>query len=190
MKATQKLHELGQSVWLDNITRDLLTSGTLRRYIDDLSLTGLTSNPTIFDQAIKNSSDYDSAIRGKLKEGKVRRGAVLRAGDRRSGAGRRPVPPDLGPHQRRRRLGLARSLAASRSRHGQHHRGCQGAACASETPQPLHQDTRHQGGVARHRGVDLRRRARERDPAVQPRALRRRGRSISSRHRAAHCRRS
>jgi transaldolase len=46
MKATQKLHELGQSIWLDNITRDLLTSGTLRRYIDDLSLTGLTSNPT------------------------------------------------------------------------------------------------------------------------------------------------
>src|SRR6478752_3122992 len=70
MKATQKLHELGQSVWLDNITRDLLTSGTLRRYIDELSLTGLTSNPTIFDQAIKSSSDYDSAIRGKLKEGK------------------------------------------------------------------------------------------------------------------------
>jgi transaldolase len=70
MKATQKLHELGQSVWLDNITRDLLTSGTLRRYIDELSLTGLTSNPTIFDQAIKSSSDYDSVIRGKLKEGK------------------------------------------------------------------------------------------------------------------------
>ena len=68
MKATQKLHELGQSVWLDNITRGLLTSGTLRRYIDELSLTGLTSNPTIFDQAIKSSSDYDSAIRSKLEE--------------------------------------------------------------------------------------------------------------------------
>src|SRR6266480_4972434 len=70
MKATQKLHELGQSVWLDKISRDLLTSGTLRRYIDDLSLTGLTSNPTIFDQAIKNSSHYDSTIRSKLNEGK------------------------------------------------------------------------------------------------------------------------
>ena len=70
MKATQKLHELGQSVWLDNITRDLLTSGTLRRYIADWSLTGLTSNPTIFDHAIKNSSHYDSAIRRKLAEGK------------------------------------------------------------------------------------------------------------------------
>jgi transaldolase len=70
VKATQKLHELGQSVWLDNITRGLLTSGTLKRYINDLSLTGLTSNPTIFDQAIKNSSGYDSEIRSKLKEGK------------------------------------------------------------------------------------------------------------------------
>src|SRR6201993_4483637 len=70
MKATQKLHELGQSVWLDNITRDLLTSGTLRRYIADLCLTGLTSNPTIFDHAIKSSSSYDSSIRSKLKEGK------------------------------------------------------------------------------------------------------------------------
>jgi transaldolase len=70
MKATQKLHELGQSVWLDNVTRDLLSSGTLKRYINDLSLTGLTSNPTIFDQAIKNSSAYDSAIREKLNGGK------------------------------------------------------------------------------------------------------------------------
>jgi transaldolase len=70
MKATQKLHDLGQSLWLDNITRDLLTSGTLRRYIDELSVTGLTSNPTIFDHAIKNSTAYDGAIRKKLQEGK------------------------------------------------------------------------------------------------------------------------
>ena len=70
MKATQQLHELGQSLWLDNITRDLLDSGTLRRYIDELSVTGLTSNPTIFDHAIKNSTDYDSDIRAKLKAGK------------------------------------------------------------------------------------------------------------------------
>jgi len=70
MKATQALHDLGQSLWLDNITRNLLSSGTLRRYIDELSVTGLTSNPTIFDHAIKNSNDYDAAIRKKLKEGK------------------------------------------------------------------------------------------------------------------------
>ena len=70
MKATQKLHAMGQSLWLDNITRGLLTSGALRRYIREFSVTGLTSNPTIFDHALKNSHDYDDAIRQKLKEGK------------------------------------------------------------------------------------------------------------------------
>ena len=70
MKATQLLHNLGQSLWLDKITRDLVNSGTLTRYIDELSVTGLTSNPTIFDHAIKNSGSYDSAIRKKLDQGK------------------------------------------------------------------------------------------------------------------------
>src|SRR6201995_4373386 len=70
MKATQKLHDLGQSLWLDNITRDLLNSGTLKRYIDELSVTGLTSNPTIFDHAIKNSGAYDAAIAAQLRAGK------------------------------------------------------------------------------------------------------------------------
>ena len=70
MKATQLLHDLGQSIWLDNITRDLLDSGTLKRYIDDLAVTGLTSNPTIFDHAIKNSSAYDTVIRDGLAKGK------------------------------------------------------------------------------------------------------------------------
>jgi len=70
MKPTQKLYDLGQSLWLDNITRNLLSSGTLRRYVQELSVTGLTANPTIFDHAIKNSTDYDVAIRKKLKEGK------------------------------------------------------------------------------------------------------------------------
>ena len=70
MKATETLHDRGQSLWLDNITRDLLQSGTLKRYIDELSVTGLTSNPTIFDHAIKNSSAYDAAILRKLKGGK------------------------------------------------------------------------------------------------------------------------
>jgi transaldolase len=70
MKATQLLHDLGQSLWLDNITRDLLNSGTLKRYIDELSVTGLTSNPTIFDHAIKNSTAYDGPIREKLQNGR------------------------------------------------------------------------------------------------------------------------
>src|SRR2546425_1579352 len=70
MKTTQRLHELGQSLWLDNITRGLLTDGTLRRYIAEFSVTGLTSNPTIFDHAIRNGGSYDSAIRQKTAQGK------------------------------------------------------------------------------------------------------------------------
>jgi transaldolase len=70
MKATQLLHNLGQSLWLDNITRDLLNNGTLKQYIAELSVTGLTSNPTIFDQAIKNSTAYDRAILDGLAAGK------------------------------------------------------------------------------------------------------------------------
>jgi len=70
MKATQKLHDLGQSLWLDNITRDILNNGTLKRYIDELSVTGLTSNPTIFDHAIKKSASYDGAISEGLSKGR------------------------------------------------------------------------------------------------------------------------
>jgi transaldolase len=70
MNATKELYDAGQSLWLDNITRDLLTSGALKRYIDELTVTGLTSNPTIFDHAIKNSGSYDAAIRERLKAGK------------------------------------------------------------------------------------------------------------------------
>lgn len=74
MKTTQMLHDLGQSLWLDNITRDLLTNGTLKRYIDEFSVTGLTSNPTIFDHALKNSTAYDDAIREGLAKGKTGEG--------------------------------------------------------------------------------------------------------------------
>jgi transaldolase len=69
MRATQRLHDLGQSLWLDNITRELLNDGTLKRYIAEFSVTGLTSNPTIFDHAIKNSSSYDQAIRESAAKG-------------------------------------------------------------------------------------------------------------------------
>jgi transaldolase len=72
MNAVQKLHQLGQSIWLDNITRDLLTSGVLKQYIDYSSVTGLTSNPTIFNHAIKNTSAYDLSIRRQSKRGQSR----------------------------------------------------------------------------------------------------------------------
>jgi len=70
MRATTILHDLGQSIWLDNITRDLLNNGTLETYIGELSVTGLTSNPTIFNQAIKSSSAYDAAIAAGLAKGR------------------------------------------------------------------------------------------------------------------------
>ncbi len=71
MKTTQQLHDLGQSLWLDNITRELLNDGTLQRYISEFSVTGLTSNPSIFHHAIKNGSAYDGSIRRKTAEGKL-----------------------------------------------------------------------------------------------------------------------
>src|SRR2546426_5275749 len=95
MKPTRILHDLGQSIWLDNITRDLLKTGWLRRYIDEFSVTGLTSNPTIFDHAIKNSGDYDDAIKSKLVAGvkprvhhatRWRGGRVAARGARAAGA--------------------------------------------------------------------------------------------------------
>jgi len=70
MNTTQKLHDLGQSLWLDNISRALLTSGTLSHYIREFAVTGLTSNPTIFDHAIHDGDFYDNAIREKALEGK------------------------------------------------------------------------------------------------------------------------
>jgi transaldolase len=70
MNATRLLHDLGQSIWLDNITRDLLDGGTLQHYIEELYVTGLTSNPTIFHHAIKNSTAYDGAIRDGLASGR------------------------------------------------------------------------------------------------------------------------
>src|ERR1041385_4985057 len=72
MNPTKQLHDLGQSLWLDNISRELLRIGTLRRYINDLSITGLTSNPTIFDLAIRNGNAYDDSIRLKTADGKSR----------------------------------------------------------------------------------------------------------------------
>ncbi len=68
---TLTLRTAGQSLWLDNITRKLLTSGTLKRYIDELGITGLTSNPTIFDHAISKSADYDAGIKQKIAAGRT-----------------------------------------------------------------------------------------------------------------------
>ena len=91
MTITKALHDLGQSLWLDNITREILDNGTLRRYIDELSVTGLTSNPTIFDAAIGNTSAYDGSIRQKARGRSRRRRAVRRTGAGGSAPRRRSV---------------------------------------------------------------------------------------------------
>ena len=94
----------------------------LRRYIDEFSITGLTSNPTIFDEAIGNTGAYDDGIRDKAKAGKSGEALVHGAGARRPAPRRRPVPSDLRRHRRRRRLGVDGSLAAARRRHGRQRR--------------------------------------------------------------------
>ncbi len=189
MKGTQKLHALGQSLWLDNITRDLLDRGTLKKYVDELSVTGLTSNPTIFDQAIKNSAAYDPAIREKLAKGKSGEGLffelaledLTRAADvfrpvwdRTDGVDgwvSLEVSPLLA-YDATSTIAAARELFA-----------------AGGTAEPLHQDPGDPAGPAGDRGGDLRRRSDQRDAALLPRALRRRGRGVPARHRAAHRRR-
>ena len=158
MKATQKLHNMGQSLWLDNITRGLLSSGTLRRYIQELSVTGLTSNPTIFDHAIKNSNDYDAATRQKIKEGKSSQALFfeLALEDLKQAADLfRPihnltngmdgwVSLEVSPL-------LAHDTAATLAG--------QGSPRSRRAPKSLHQDSRHQGGTPCHRGGDFRGRA-------------------------------
>ena len=71
MQATQRLSSAGQSIWLDNITRDLLLTGTLQQYIRDLSVTGLTSNPSIFDHALRHGTAYDASLRAAARGGLV-----------------------------------------------------------------------------------------------------------------------
>src|SRR3546814_11757494 len=94
MTHLQSLRDIGQSLWLDNITREILDDGTLQRYIDEYGITGLTSNPTIFDHAISDSSAYDAGIREKAAAGKRNKGPLvaLALGDLRRAAARfRPV---------------------------------------------------------------------------------------------------
>jgi len=148
MIATQQLYELGQSLWLDNITRPLLASGTLQRYIDQFSITGLTSNPTIFDHAIGSSTAYDAVIGEKLQHGEspeplffelalddITRAADLfrPVYDRTSGVDgwvSLEVSPLLA-HDASKTVASAKELSAR------------------EPSKPLHQDPRHKGGPAR-----------------------------------------
>ena len=190
MKPTRQLHDLGQSIWLDNITRELLNSGTLKRYIDELSVTGLTSNPTIFDHAIKNSTTYDAAIRESCASGKSGEELFLRAGaggldaapptcsGRSTSA---PTASTAGSRWRCRRCWRTTPPARWRRPRSCMTRGAS-PTCSSRFPAP--------GRPAGHRGGDLRRRAGQRHAAVLARAICGGGGGVSARHRAAHRRRA
>ncbi len=171
LKATGQLHRLGQSLWVDNITREMLNSGTLQHYIDDLSVTGLTSNPTIFEQAIKNSSAYDTAIAGKLGQGKSGEGLFFEIALEDLTPRRRSVSAHLRSDQRHGRVGVARGLAAARARRRRDHRGRQGSVLEGRSSEPDDQDSRDHRRTAGYRGGHLRRHPGQRHAAVLPRAL-------------------
>ena len=186
MNPTGLLHRAGQSLWLDNITRDLLTSGTLERYARDLAVTGLTSNPTIYDRAIGGTSAYDEAIRAAAARGASAEETFfeLALDDLRNAADMfRPVFDRTGGVDGYVSLEVSPVLAHDTG--GDRPRGG-AAACARRPPQPLHQDPGHAGGPAGDRGLDLRRRAGERDAPVLPAAVPRLRGGVHAGHRAAH----
>ena len=171
MKPTKTLHDLGQSLWLDNITRSLVNSGTLHRYIDEFSVTGLTSNPTIFDHAIKNSTDYDSDISQSASRAKppedlffdLALADLTRAADlfqpifARTDGVDGWVSLEVSPllaHDTNRTLAAARDL---------HQR--------AGKPNLFIKISRHRGRIARHRGSDLRWRSSQRHASVFSRAI-------------------
>ena len=158
MTMTRKLHELGQSLWLDNITRELLDSGTLRRYIEQLSITGLTSNPTIFDEAIGGSSRVRRRHPAKGRGRTRRRSPVRRARARGSAPRRRSVPAGIRSQRRHRRLGVDGGIAAARRRRGRRpSRRRAGIHRLADAAQSVRQDSGHAGRRARHRGSRVRR---------------------------------
>jgi transaldolase len=161
MNATRQLHDLGQSLWLDNITRALLTSGTLSRYIREFAVTGLTSNPTIFDQAIKSAGLYDEAIQRKASAGQSGEALFF----------------ELALEDLTRAADLFRPIHDSTG-------GLDGWVSLEVSPLLADDSSRHHGD----RGDDLRGRTSECYAAVLTRTVRRCGRSLYARHRAT-CRR-
>ena len=189
MNTHARLHDLGQSLWLDNITREILDNGTLQALHRRVLGHRADLEPDHLRQGDRQHDAYDDGIRAKAAAGKVRRGAVHRTGARGSAPRRRSVPAGLRRDRRRRRLGVDGSLAAAGERHrGQHRRG-RAHPRAGRPAEPVRQDSRHAGRRSGDRGIDLRRRAGQRDAAVLARAVPGRGRSLPARHRAAHRRR-
>ena len=154
MKTTRALADLGQSLWLDNITRPLLDSGTLARYIDELDVTGLTSNPTIYDRAIGGTDAYDAEIAEAAHAGKTGEDTffeVALSDLRRAADLFRPV------HDRTDGVDGFVSLevsAAPRLRRRGHRRPGEAPPRAGRPAEPVHQDPGHARGPAGRRGGD------------------------------------
>jgi hypothetical protein len=160
MKATQALHDLGQSIWLDNIMRDLLDSDTLEHYIDELSVTGLTSNPTIFNHAIERSTAYDAAIRDRSRTGQTFEALFVELAIEdltRAADLFRPV------YDRTARVDgwVSLGIPIAGARYDRHCHISEATARAGRAVQPVHQDSWHEGRRRCHRGGDLRRSARQ-----------------------------
>ena len=143
MKPTEQLHHMGQSLWLDNITRGLLTSGTLERYIRELSITGLTSNPSIFDHAIRDTGFYDEAIRGKMQPAGVSQDLFFELALEDLTEGRRPVPADSRCHEWSGRMGVVGSISASGGRAREDSCGRKAVIRFGEPAEFVHQDSRN-----------------------------------------------
>ena len=186
MKPTKQLHDLGQSLWLDNVTRELLDSGTLQRYIDELSVTGLTSNPTIFNNAIEKSTSYDADISRAAPSAKSREDLffelaladLTRAADLFKPVFTRTdgvdgwVSLEVSPllaHDTKSTLAATRNL---------HQRG--------DRDNLFIKISWHHGRIARDRGRDFRRRSDQCHAAVLARAICCGSRSLFARRRAAH----
>ena len=180
MKATQQLHDLGQSLWLDNITRDL----PRQRHAEALHRRAVRHGAYLEPDDLR-SGDQEAAPPTtppftRSCAGQVGRGALLRVGARRPHERGRPVPADLRAHLRRRRLGFARGVAPARLRHQDHAAAAKDLHARAARPNLYIKIPGHEGRAARHRGGDLRGRADQCDAALFARAL-------SSRRRKRTC---
>ena len=171
LNRTRQLTDLGQSLWLDAISREILDNGTLRDYIERDAITGLTSNPTIFDEAIGNSAAYDDGIRAKARSGHAGEALFteLALEDLRRAADL--LRPELRRDRRRRRLGVDGGFAVAGGRHRRQHRRREADPCAGGSAESVREDSGHAGGPAGDRGSDLRRCADQRHAAVLVRAI-------------------
>ncbi len=168
MNPLQELAKYGQSVWLDYIRRNLITSGELKRMIDEDGLGGVTSNPAIFEKAITGSTDYaDALVELQKRKDLDAIGDLRNAGYKRYPGCRRRFAPGLRPDQEARRLRKPGGFAVPGARYGRHHQGRSAAVEGRESAEPDGEDPRHHRRNSRHPAVHQRRHQHQRHPSVR-----------------------